>query len=90
MLPGRIDILVSQNIGNKVDITCFLIKCRAICAAELMGSNFLVRSYFPRLFFNHILDSLYAHALSLSGEEEGVLVSRQGNGCFSGCIHVCF
>ena len=39
MLSCRIDVLMTENVRNEVDIAGFLIKRRAVCASKLMGRN---------------------------------------------------
>lgn len=40
MLSGGVDIFVAQHIGNKIDITGFLIQGSAVGTAKLMRRNF--------------------------------------------------
>ena len=73
MLFGGIDVFVSQNICNQIDITGFLIKGSTISASKLMRCNFLGSGNLGCIFFYQIFHSLDANTFPLSGEKEGEL-----------------
>ena len=89
MFLGRIDVFVAENIGYKIDIAGFLIKSRAVGAAEFVRSDFLVRSHLAGIFFDHVFYGLYTHTFSLSGEKERIFMTWERESGFSCCIHIC-
>lgn len=55
VLPGSIDILVSQYISHKIDIIGFSVQCSAVGAAQLMRSYLLQCGYSGGILFHQIL-----------------------------------
>ena len=77
MLLGSIDILMTQNIRYKVNITGFLVQGSTIGAAKLMRGDLFCSCDLPGIFFNQILDSLNTDPAALGRIEESVLMACQ-------------
>ena len=77
MLLSSIDILMTQNIRYKVNITGFLVQGSTIGAAKLMRGDLLGGCDLPGIFFNQILDGLNTDPAALGRIEESVLVACQ-------------
>ena len=75
MLLSSIDILMTQNIRYKVNITGFFIESSTVGASQFMWCDLFVRSDFTGIFFNHILDCLDTHTFSLSGEKKCIFMT---------------
>ena len=71
---GRVDILVSQDIGNQVDVTGLTVERGAVGASQLMRRNVL-DGHSGGIFLDQVLDGLDGQPALLGGIEEGVLVS---------------
>lgn len=65
VLLGCIDILVTEYICHKVNISGLFIKRRAIRTPKLVGGDFLIWSHLPGVFPDHIFDGLNAHTPAL-------------------------
>ena len=70
MLLRRIDITVSQNICDEVNIAGFTVQIRAVGAAEFMWRDLFKRCDELCVFFDHFFHAAYVNALTLHGEEE--------------------
>ena len=77
MLLSSIDILMTQNIRYKVNITGFLVQGSTIGAAKLMRGDLFCSCDLPGIFFNQILDSLNTDPAALGRIEESVLMGTQ-------------
>ena len=71
MLLGSIDILMSQNICYKINITGFLVQGSTIGAAKLMRGDLFCSCDLPGIFFNQILDSLNTDPAAFLKKEIG-------------------
>ena len=67
MLPRGIDILMSQNVCNEVNIPGFLIQRRAVGGTELMGRDLFCRCDERSVFFDQIFHAAHRHAPVLQG-----------------------
>ncbi len=78
MPAGRIHGSVTQNIGNQVNISRFVIQICRIGAPQLMGTDSrLQRSCDGGVFLNQVLNSPLGNPAPLQAEEKGLLVPGQ-------------
>lgn len=54
MLFRRIDVLMPEYVGHKVDIAGFTVEGGAVSASQLVGRDFFQTRYGRRVFFYHI------------------------------------
>lgn len=75
MLLGGVDVLVTQNIGYKVNIPCFLVQGGTVGTAELVRGDFLGGGNLAGVFLDQVFDGLDANPFALGRVEESVLVA---------------
>ena len=72
----RVDVRMSQHIGNEINISCFTVKIGAEGAAELMRADFLLeRRGNRRIFFDHVFNGALRDPPPLNRQKEGVFMA---------------
>ena len=59
MTPCGIDVAVSEDIGNQIDVTAFLVLGRSERTAQLVRGDFFQRYGNPCVFFDDIFDGTH-------------------------------
>ena len=75
MFAGRIDVLVSQDIRNQVDVPRRSVQAGSVGTAQLMGSDLFEGGGQSRVFFDKVFDGADRDPPVLEGEEEGMFMT---------------
>lgn len=69
-LSSNVHIIVSENIGNQINIICFRIKGGAVAAPQLMRCNLFLRCCHRRIFLHQIFHAAHSQAFLAKRKEK--------------------
>ena len=76
MFARRVDVRMSQYVGNEINISGFTVKIGTEGAAELMRTDFfLERRSNRRIFFDHVFNGALRDPPPLNRQKEGVFMA---------------